>query len=116
MLARQDPARTVVSRFVDAINREDIDALADCLAFNCVIARYDDGVSEHVGAHAVVHALTQRFGQRPKAMLTVANRMTIGEVIAQLEHLNAGTRPLDKRMALYRLSLGRIARIDWIRE
>jgi hypothetical protein len=116
MLARQEPARTVVTRFVDAMNREDIDTLAECLAFNCVIARYDDGVSEHVGAHSVVQALSQRFGMRPKAMLTVANRMMIGDVIAQLEHLNAGTRALDKRMALYRLSLGRISRIDWIRE
>jgi hypothetical protein len=116
MLARPEPVRTVVSRFVDAMNREDVDGLADCLAFNCVIARDDDGVSEHVTAHAVVKALTQRFAVRPKAMPTVANRVTIGDVIAHLEHLNAGARALDKRMALDRISLGRIRRIDWIRK
>ena len=114
MLARQDPVRTVVSRFVDALNREDVEALAACLTFNCVIASYE-GVSEHVGARAVVASFANRFGHRPKPLLSVANRMTMGDVVAQMEELNAGSKLLDRRIALYRLHLGQIARIDMIR-
>jgi hypothetical protein len=114
MLARQDPVRPVVSRFVDAWNREDAEALAACLAFNCVIASYE-GVSEHVGARAVVASLAARFGQRPKLQISVANRMTMGDVVAQMEAISAGSKVLDRRIALYRLTLGQIARIDVIR-
>lgn len=115
MLARAEPGRTVVSRFVEAINRQDADAVADCLAFNCVIANFQ-GVSEHVGAAAVTRALTERFGLKPKMMVAVHNRTTIGDVVAQLEVHSAGVQTLDRRLALYSLtSLGKIARIDIVR-
>lgn len=116
MLAKPEPQRATVMRFVEAINRQDEEAVAACLAFNCVVARYQ-GVSEHVGARAVVQAMAQHFGMRPKAQLAVSNRMVIGDTVAQLEVLSAGMQTLDRRMAIYTLTaVGLIARIDWVRE
>jgi hypothetical protein len=115
MLARPEPARTIVSQFVEALNREDADAAAACLAFNCVIATYQ-GVSQHVGARAAVEALCGRFGMRPKAMTAVANRIVIGDLVAQLEVISAGAQTLDRRLALYTLTpMGQIGRIELAR-
>lgn len=104
-----------MSQLVEAINREDIDAAAECLAFNCVIATYQ-GVSEQVGARAALTALTARFGLRPKAHLAVANRIVIGELVAQLEVVSVGMQTLERRLALYTLTpLSKIARIELAR-
>lgn len=108
-----DTPQVIVQRLTDALNRQNIDAVTDLLAGNCVIAAYG-GTTETVGAPAIRNIVLDLFEARPKARVNVLGRMALGPQVVQHETISRGVES-ERRIAIYTVQGDRVARIELIR-
>lgn len=109
-----DPPHVIVQRLTDAFNKQDIDAVSDCLAANCVVANHG-GETVQVGAPAIAAAYVEAFEERPKVRLSVTGRMSQGDKVVQHEAVSRGLTAEDRRIALYTVVGDKVTRVEFIR-
>ena len=108
-----DTPQIIVQQLIEALNRQDIDAVMRALAGNCVIAAYG-GATETVGAPAVRNIVLDLFEERPKARVNVMGRMALGAFVIQHESV-ARALETERRIAIYTVHNDKVSRIEFIR-
>jgi len=79
---QEDTRLATLSRFMDAWNNRDVDALMDCMSQNCAFhasAGPDADGRRHEGAAAVRAAYTAIFDAFPEAAWTASRHMVFGD-------------------------------------
>lgn len=110
----EDTPTIVVQKLAEAFNRQDLEALGALYAANCVVAGFN-GPTELVGFPALRAQHEILLEERPRPRLSVTGRMAQGDVVAQHETISRGLTVIDRRIAIYTMAHGKVARVDLVR-
>ena len=104
----------IVQAQLDAYNAQDIEAFMALFADDCVIADLNGAVT-HSGAPAIRERYTQLFAQYPENYAKLVNRIAVGNVVIDHEHIARSPNERFVAAAVYTIKNGLIARIDFIK-
>ena len=108
-----NPAMTVVQRQLDAYNAQDLDAMLDCYAPDCVIANLNGTVTE-TSREALRARYAKTFSDFPENRARLVNRINVGSMVIDHEDVSRGPgKDHFEVIAIYTVKNGQIARVDF---
>jgi len=108
-----NPAVNVVQRQLDAYNAQDLDAMLDCYAPDCVIANLNGTVTE-TSREALRARYAKTFSDFPENRARLVNRINVGSMVIDHEDVSRGPgKDHFEVIAIYTVKNGQIARVDF---
>jgi hypothetical protein len=108
-----NPAVTVVQRQLDAYNAQDLDAMLDCYALDCIIANLNGTVTE-TSREALRARYARTFSDFPENRARLVNRINVGNMVIDHEDVSRGPgKDHFEVIAIYTVKNGQIARVDF---
>ena len=106
-------AATIVQRQLDAYNAQNLDAMLNCYAADCVIAGLNGAVTE-TSREALRARYAKTFAEFPKNHARLVNRILVGDMVVDHEDVHRGPG-MDRFevIAIYTVKNGLIARVDF---
>ena len=105
----------LVQRQFDAYNAQDLEALCNTYAVDCVIAALNGAVTQS-GREEVRARYGKLFADYPGNRAVLVNRMALGDVVIDHEDVTRGPNgPRLQAIAIYTVKNGLIARVDFVK-
>ncbi len=105
----------VVQAQLDAYNAQNIEAFCALFADDCLIGGLNGAVTCD-GAAAIRERYAGLFRNHPQNRARLLNRIAVGEVVIDHEHVTRGPGESFVAAAIYTVRSGRIVRVDFVRE
>ena len=106
-------ATSVIQRQLDAYNAQNLDAMVQCYAPDCVIAGLNGAITE-TGREALRARYAKAFAAFPDNKATLVNRITVGNTVIDHEDVSRGPgKEQFQIIAIYTVKDGAIARVDF---
>ena len=105
----------LVQRQLDAYNRQDITAFLECYAEDAVLSGLNGNITQS-GIEAIRKRHEELFAQFPDNKAKLVNRIDLGFTVIDHEDVTRGPgRDQFQVAAIYTISNGKIARVDFAR-
>jgi hypothetical protein len=105
-------ATSLIQRQLDAYNAQDLDAMVQCYAPECVIAGLNGAITE-TGCEALHARYAKAFAPFPENKATLVNRIAVGNSVIDQEDVSRGPgKEQFQIIAIYTVTDGSIARVD----
>ena len=106
-------AVSVVQRQLDAYNSQDLDAMLQCYAPDCIIAGLNGAVTE-TSREALRARYAKTFKEFPENRANLVNRIAVGDFVIDHEDVSRGPgKDRFEVIAIYTVRNGQIARVDF---
>lgn len=105
----------VVQAQLDAYNAQDLEGFMALFAEDCVIADLNGAVTEN-GKSAVRERYARLFTDFPENRALLLNRIAVGGVVVDHEEIKRTPADSFRAAAIYTVSNGLIARVEFVRE
>jgi uncharacterized protein (TIGR02246 family) len=100
----------VIQRQVEAYNAHDLDGFVACFAEDAVLTELASGRAFAEGRSAIRAAYAQTFARRPRAGVTITERLSAGAIVVDVERIHADG---SHAVAIYRVAAGAITHL-WL--
>jgi uncharacterized protein (TIGR02246 family) len=107
-------ALDIVQRQLDAYNAQDIDAFCACFSADCVLAELNGAVTQQ-GSDAIRQRYQTLFESYPENHAALVNRVVVGNVVIDHEDITRSPSERINAAAIYTVTNGLIARVDFVR-
>jgi uncharacterized protein (TIGR02246 family) len=106
-------ATSLIQRQLDAYNAQDLDAMIQCYAPDCVIAGLNGAITE-TGREALRARYAKAFAAFPENKATLVNRIAVGNTVIDHEDVSRGPgKEQFQIIAIYTVKDGTIVRVDF---
>lgn len=107
----------VVQRQLETYNRRDLDGFCEVFAEDAQIFDLGSAVPSFSGKDAIRVRYRELFERSPSLHSDVVNRMTLGRVVVDLEHITGrnGSPGVFTVLAIYEVEAGKIQRVHFVR-
>ena len=104
---------SVIQRQLDAYNAQNLDAMVQCYAQDCVIAGLNGAITQ-TGREALRARYAKAFAAFPDNKATLVNRIAVGNTVIDHEDVSRGPgKEQFQIIAIYTVKDGVIARVDF---
>jgi hypothetical protein len=110
----QIDAQSIIDRQIEAYNAHDLDRFLRFYAPEAAYLRHSDGAVLFGGQQAMREAYGELFHNHPAVHVAIANRITIGRFVIDLEHITGRTDiAVMEVVAIYEVADNLIQRV-WV--
>ena len=103
----------LIQRQLDAYNAQDLDAMLNCYAPDCIIANLNGTITE-TSRDALRARYAKTFADFPDNRAKLVNRISVGNMVIDHEDVSRGPgKDHFEVIAIYTVKNGQIARVDF---
>ncbi|MCF3651574.1 nuclear transport factor 2 family protein [Synoicihabitans lomoniglobus] len=113
MPASSSPVEVIVSRQLEAYNRQDVDAFVACFSPDVEIVRDGSPDVQH-GRETMRQNYAAMFARFPQNQATVTQRMVVGQHAVDEELVEGRDGPPFRTIAVYTITAGLISHVRFL--